>query len=198
MARNKKDDNALAIQKVKYFPGWLSGYEEEFLQKMAQKGWLLKDIHKETVYHFERCEPKKLTFAVEFLGKRLSIAEDIAEDCNIGWEYIGLYGKKRYYYSSDSAQPLPHPSQDSEFEISRLSTTVTNLTTLLLLNIPGTLYCLLYTFLLVFTNGLSLIGLLSYQFIYPLGALLGIFSMFVFFRWIMATKRRLKRLNAQD
>lgn len=197
MARNKKEKNALTKQNVKYFPGWLSGLEEEYLQKMAQKGWLLKDIHKETVYRFERCEPQNCAFAVEFLGKRPSIAEDIAEDCNSGWDFIGLFGKKRYYYSAAPSAPV-HPSADSDFEQSRLSTTVTNLTTLLLLNIPGTLYCLLYTVLLVLTNGLSLIGMLTYQFIYPFGAILGIFSIYTFFRWILAVKRRLKKLNPQD
>ncbi|MBR6772413.1 MAG: DUF2812 domain-containing protein [Clostridia bacterium] len=197
MARNKKEKNPLVCQKVNYFPGWLSGSEEEYLQKMAQKGWMLKDIHRDTVYHFERCEPRNLTFAVEFLGKHPSIDADIARNCNAGWEYIGNFAKKRYYYCESSSLIPAHPSSDSDFEASRLSTTVTNLTTLLLLNIPGTLYCLMYSVLLVLTNGLSLIGSFSYQFIYLWGTVLGIVSIGIFFRWILTVKRRLKKLNVQ-
>lgn len=196
MARKKKEMKTFT-QKVKYFPGWLSGLEEEYLCKMAKNGWMLKDICKETVYHFERCTPQNAVFAVEHLGKRPSIAEDIAANCNAGWDFIGLFGKKRYYVCDPALAPA-HPSANVESESSRQSTTVTNLTTLLLLNIPGTLYCLLYTVLLVLTNGLSLIGLFSYQFIYPIGAVLGIFSMYTFLRWIMAIKRRLNKLNPQD
>ena len=195
MALKIKKNDAPFCQKVNFFPGWLAENEEKYLEKMAQKGWMLEDIHKDSVYYFRRAESQNAVYAVEFLGRNPSIAEDIAADCNAGWEFIGTFGKKRYYRASSPAPA--HPSADSEFEQARLSTSVTNLTTLFLLNIPGTLYCLLYTVLLLLTDGLTMIGLFSYQFIYLFGAVLGIFSMIVFLRWALSTRKRIKKLGVR-
>lgn len=182
-------------EKLRFYPGWLAGNEEEFLCRMAEKGWMLKSIRGDTVYRFEKTAPAKKIFAVEFLGKRPSVAEEIAEDCNAGWDYLGKTAKKRYYCCDASSLAISHPSADSEAEQSRLSTTMTNLTTLLLLNIPGTLYCLLYCILLLATNGLSLAASLSYHYIYFFGSLFGLFSIYLLFRWILAAKHRNKSIG---
>ena len=85
---------------------------------------------------------------------------------------------------------IPYASRNPE--ISRLTE---GKPTLLLLNIPGTLYCLLYCILLLATNGLSLATSLSYHYIYFFGSLFGLFSIYLLFRWILAAKHRNKSIG---
>lgn len=196
MSDSKNKNTPTVCEKVRFYPGWLVGSEEAFLAKMAQKGWMLTGVHKDTVYRFEKQEPANKVFAVEFLGKRRSVAEEIADDCNAGWDFLGLTEKKRYYCCDASAPAFAHPSADSEAEQMRLSTTMTNLTTLLLLNIPGTLYCLLYSIILLANNGLAIADMLTYQYIYFFGSALGIFSIGLLSRWIHIAKRRGKTIGS--
>ncbi len=194
MARFKKNSNTEFCERVRFSPGWLVGNEEIFLSDMAAKGWMLSGVHGDTVYRFERVAPSNKIFAVEFLGKRVSVAEEIADDCNAGWDFIGLFGRKRYYCCDAASPALAHPSADSDSEQMKLSSTMTNLTTILLLNIPGTLYCLLYTVMLLASGGLMMADQLTYQYIYVAGAILGLVSIYIIFRWILAARKRNQKI----
>ncbi|MDD6262866.1 MAG: DUF2812 domain-containing protein [Clostridiales bacterium] len=193
MCRGKK---RTSIERVRFYPGFLAGNEEKFLEKMASRGWRLAGVSGETVYCFDRAEASGDIYAVEFLGKRQNDPAEIAEDCNAGWDYVGTFGRKRYYRCLSDRRAVSHPSADSDAEQLRLSSTMTNLTTVLLLNIPGTLYCMLYTVLLLMTGGLSMISLFSYQVIYILGTILGILSIYILAKWILAARRRGKHINS--
>ncbi len=40
---------------------------EEYLGKMAEKGWMLQSIKGGNTFVFEKCEPKKVKFSVEII-----------------------------------------------------------------------------------------------------------------------------------
>ena len=183
-------------ERIRFYPGWLVGREEQFLSRMALRGWSLTSVSGESAYLFSRAQPAQVVYAVEFLGRRPNVPDEIARDCNAGWDYAGSFGRKRYYRRTPEQAALPHPSSDSEAEQLRLSATLTNLTTILLLNVPGTLYCLLYTVLLLATDGLSIITFRSAPTLYLFGALLGVGGIFVLIRWILEGRRRGRSISA--
>jgi hypothetical protein len=182
---------------VRVFGRWSLTNEERWLEKMAGRGWFLYEVAAPCVYRFEKGEPRKLRYAVEYAGKSDDVAEDIAVFCSDGWDYLGRFGKRRYYTAEDTA--LAHPSSVSAEEDLCLHTTQANLTTLLLLNVPGTVYCLLYLFLFLGEGGFLFSEIFLPESgaskVYLLGAVLGVAAGIYFVRRIMRIKKRLRTLG---
>ena len=55
---------------VRVFGRWSLTNEERWLEKMAGRGWFLYEVAAPCVYRFEKGEPSKLRYAVEY-GDRL-------------------------------------------------------------------------------------------------------------------------------
>lgn len=81
---------------------------EEYLEKMAVKGWILEDINGH-ILKFKKSEPKKLRYSVDIMdsisfldGKDNEEALEYREYCKkAGWEFICGSDKKQIYCSEE-------------------------------------------------------------------------------------------------
>ena len=191
-----KNKNTAHKDCIRQFGCWALSKEERYLEKMAARGWQFSGVSAPGIYRFEQAEAAKIAYAVEYVGKAEDVAEEIAATCNEGWEFVGRYGKRRYWRTEQAN--LAHPSQRSVEENLCLHATQSNLTTLLLLNIPGTFYCLMYL-LIFFGEGEfffnELVSAETGGSLYLFGALLGIAAMLYFARNLSLIRKRLRRLG---
>ena len=77
---------------------------------------------------------------------------------------------------------------------------MTNLITLMLLNIPGTFYCVVYL-LFFFGDGFGIKHLLTESgdgVLYLIGAILGAISYIFLFRWLSMSLRRLNAVTRKN
>ncbi len=181
---------------VKVFGCWSLTKEELYLETMARRGWRLYAVTAPGIYRFEKADPADLVYAVEYVGKADDVAEEIAANCNAGWEFLCRGGKRRYYCAA--SKDLPHPSAANADEDICLRTTQGNLTTLLLLNLPGTFYCLMYLFIFLGEGGFLFAELFTADTagaLYFFGAALGIAAILYFLRNLSLIRKRLRRLG---
>lgn len=63
--------------------------EEEYLSSMHEKGWKLKKIIFPWFYHFEKCEPKKVTYRLDYNQEGIkNKAEYVQMFSDCGWDYL--------------------------------------------------------------------------------------------------------------
>lgn len=102
---------------------------EEYLEKMAYKGWILEDI---SGYYlkFIKSSPKKLRYSVDILdsisfldGKDTDRALEYREYCNeAGWEFVCEKGKIQVYCSELNEERIDiHTDEVEKFNIIRKS-----------------------------------------------------------------------------
>ncbi|MDD6193272.1 MAG: DUF2812 domain-containing protein [Lachnospiraceae bacterium] len=63
--------------------------EEEYLSKMHAKGWGLIRVSWPCVYHFEKCEPEKMSYRLDYNQEGVAHKSEYVQmfaDC--GWEYL--------------------------------------------------------------------------------------------------------------
>lgn len=183
--------------KVRIFACWSHTQEERYLEKQAARGWRFYGVAKPCIYRFEKSDPDKLRYAVEYVGAEPDVPERIAAKCNDGWEYVGRFGEKRFYFA-EAAAPPPHPSLGSSEESRCLRAAQGNLTTAGLLNIPGTFYCFMYLLLFIGDGGFYVSELFTADtggWLYLFGAALGVVSI-VYIVWsVVKIRKRLRRLG---
>ena len=114
---------------------------------------------------FAAAQPAELDFAVEYCGKEPDVPTKIARICNAGWEYVGRYGDCRYYHKPADSEAA-HPSKGNYLELDRIKSAQNNLTTVLLLNIPCTVFCLAYVALFI-ADGFFFSDFSAYNLGYP-------------------------------
>ena len=113
--------------KITYFI--YSTYEcaaiEEYLEQMAEKGWLLQWI-KGPLFKFKRIVPQKIKYSVDILNKisifdhkDSEVALEYREYCKIaGWTYICQTGKIQIFYAEDNNKIIPiHTDDDEKFKV---------------------------------------------------------------------------------
>lgn len=63
--------------------------EEEYLSSMHEKGWKLINIVFPWFYHFEKCEPKKVTYRLDYNQEGIkNKAEYVQMFSDCGWDYL--------------------------------------------------------------------------------------------------------------
>ena len=183
--------------RIRIFGCWSHAQEERYLEKCAARGWRLCAVAKPCIYRFEKAEPEKLRYAVEYVGDTPDVPERIAEKCNDGWEFVGRFGSKRFYCAAAAAQPA-HPSWGNTEEGQCLRSAQGNLTTAGLLNIPGTFYCFMYLLLFIGDGGFYVSELFTADtggWLYLFGAALGVVSIAYIIWNIVKIRRGLKQLG---
>ncbi|MBL4936422.1 DUF2812 domain-containing protein [Clostridium sp. YIM B02515] len=97
------------------------GAAEEYLSKMAQRGWLLKNV-KGTFLIFKRSEPKILRYSVDVLNK-ISIfdhkdsdeALEYREYCEAaGWNYVCQKGKIQIFCTEEQNEAVSIHTDEQE------------------------------------------------------------------------------------
>ena len=116
----------MRVKKTTFFP--YSPYEcsavEEYLEIMAERGWLLESISK-PFFKFKRIEPKKLKFSVDILNKisyfdpnDSNDALNYREYCEAaGWKYLCQDKKIQVFYAEDYNSTIDiHTDENEKFK----------------------------------------------------------------------------------
>lgn len=94
---------------------------EEYLELMAEKGWLLQDI-KGNSFEFKKIEPKKIKYLVDVIHK-VSIFDNKNSDKAIeyreyrqseGWKYLCEKSKIQIFYSLEEKKGISFPTDEEE------------------------------------------------------------------------------------
>lgn len=78
--------------------------EEKYLSSMHEKGWKLAKITLPGFYHFERCEPGKVTYRLDYNPEGVKNKSEYVQmfsDC--GWEYLFDCAGYSYFCKEGSA-----------------------------------------------------------------------------------------------
>ena len=86
---------------------------ESYLEKMAQKGWMLKEIKGNGKFIFNKCDPEKVIFSVNIFTKgseydtHLNSANlEYNEYCeSVGWNFICMVGPLHVFMTKDENTP---------------------------------------------------------------------------------------------
>lgn len=93
--------------------------EENYLSKRHQEGWKFKRVTFPGVYTFERCEPEKVIYQLDYNKEGIKHQMEYVrmfEDC--GWEYLTEFDGYNYFH-----KPADKMQQEEEIfcdDISRL------------------------------------------------------------------------------
>lgn len=195
MLRGKSKDKTKR-EFVRVFPIWARSGEEKWLADKARRGLLLEKVVSGGLYRFAAAQPAELDFAVEYCGKEPDVPTKIARICNAGWEYVGRYGDCRYYHKPADSEAA-HPSKGNYLELDRIKSAQNNLTTVLLLNIPCTVFCLAYVALFI-ADGFFFSDFSAYNLGYPFFLAWGVFSAVLLSRWLAKLSKRAKLLAPEE
>jgi len=97
---------------------------EEYLELMAEKGWLLQSING-AILKFKKIEPKKLKYSVDVLNKisifdhkDSDVALEYREYCKAaGWNYVCQKGKIQIFYTEDDKKTISiHTDEEEKFK----------------------------------------------------------------------------------
>lgn len=182
------------------FAPYECGAAEEYLEVMAEKGWLLQCI-KGPFLKFKRIEPKKLKYTVDILNKVFhynpndsDIALEYREYCEAaGWKYV-CAKRKIQIFNTEEAKKLVSIQTDEEEKfksvckasVSYIADAVL-LILLLAFNLMTTLFGTSTEYTLA-TN-LGLVGILASGFL----ILLNVTEIISFIFWVIRAKTHLKK-----
>ena len=129
---------------------------EAYLEKQAEKGWMLDKISV-TGWHFHRIEPQKLHFSVVYFAKASAFDPEPSEAqlsfqdfCeHTGWNLAASNAQMQIFYN-ESADPTPIET-DAALDVAAIhaSAQKSHLPTFYLLTFTGILQMLVYVFRLV-------------------------------------------------
>jgi hypothetical protein len=97
---------------------------EEYLELMAEKGWLLQS-GKGKFLKFKKIEPKRINYSVDVLDKisifdrkDSDVALEYREYCKVaGWNYICQVGKIQIFYTEDDKKTISiHTDEEEKFK----------------------------------------------------------------------------------
>lgn len=86
---------------------------QNYLEKMAQKGWMLDKITRWS-WHFRRIEPKRIHFAVSYFAKTSSFEPEPPEELlrfrefceHTGWQFCAEAAQMQIFYN-EAEEPVP-------------------------------------------------------------------------------------------
>ncbi len=82
----------------KYFTIPQYQQEENYLSDMNEKGWKFTHVTFPGFYHFEKCEPKKITYRLDYNQEGIrNKAEYVRMFSDCGWEYICDFAGYSYF-----------------------------------------------------------------------------------------------------
>ena len=84
--------------------------EEKYLSKRHQEGWKFKRVTFPGIYTFERCEPEKVIYQLDYNKEGIKHQMEYVrmfEDC--GWEYLTEFAGYNYF-----RKPVDRMQQDEE------------------------------------------------------------------------------------
>lgn len=175
---------------------------EEYLEDMAEKGWLLEKI-RGFLFTFKKIEPKKLKYSADTFSKisvfdvdDSDVAMDYREYCiAAGWKYICQSGKIQIFYTEDVENIVPIQTDAEEKFTSIFKSSLYNVFMNLIVAVLFglNLYLQFFQGTLEYdlTSNLSLfIGVMMLAFI-----AMNLTSVLSFFIWVIRSKAKEKNDN---
>ena len=112
--------NQQTLRLVRVFGAWAWQKEEEWLNRMAHKGWLLSGMNF-ILYRFRRVAPgTNWVFQLDYnesTGEELTEYKQLFEDA--GWDYVSNWGSWHYFRANaDEAEVNPiHTNNESRIQM---------------------------------------------------------------------------------
>lgn len=172
---------------------------EEYLEKMAEMGWLLQSV-KGPVFKFKKIEPEKIKYSVDVLNK-ISIfdhkdsddALEYREYCEAaGWTYVCQTGKIQIFYTKDDKETISIHTDETEKFKSVFKASLTNVLSQMLLIIVFAIN--IYMQLIMgssdfeLASNLAIFGLVSMTLVIFINSI----QVISFFVWTIKARRKLK------
>lgn len=115
-------------KKMKWFWAWNDYREEEWLQEMSLEGWHLKQLAFLGVYEFEKGEPRRYIYRLDFVtsaNKDYQAYLQLFADA--GWQHIGVLGGWQYFRIEASEGEQPEIFTDNHSKIQKYQRLMTYL-----------------------------------------------------------------------
>jgi hypothetical protein len=110
--------DATSMKRTKWFWPWQDGKEEAWLEGMSQKGWHLKSVQLPCVYTFDKGEPYRNVYRLDYmLVKKDKLDEYLQIFQDAGWEYVGEMSNWRYWRKRVVNGETPEIFTDNESKI---------------------------------------------------------------------------------
>lgn len=169
---------------------------KEKLEKMALDGWKLKSVNK--LYEFEKIEPKKLTYTVDFFPQA-SIYDTKPEEESLnyleyckeaGWELVAMVGTMHIFVSeSEKAIPI---QTDESLKFDTLKKSIIKTKWILWILIPlifsFNIFIQFLNFESLITSNLALFSILVFLVV----ILFNLFDFFIYLHWKNKNSKRVK------
>jgi len=90
--------NPTIRKRYRWFWPWQDEKEEAWLEEMSRTGWHLKYVHLPCVYGFERGEPTRYSYRLDYLlSDKSKFNEYLQIFQDSGWKYLGEMSNWRYW-----------------------------------------------------------------------------------------------------
>jgi Protein of unknown function (DUF2812) len=90
--------NVTTLKRLNWFWPWQDEKEEAWLEEMSQVGWHLKSMQLPCVYYFNKGEPGRFTYRLDYMpADKAKNQEYLQIFLDAGWEYIGEMSNWRYW-----------------------------------------------------------------------------------------------------
>jgi hypothetical protein len=110
--------NAATLKRINWFWPWQDEKEEAWLEKMSQAGWHLKSVQLPCVYFFDKGEPCRYTYRLDYMPtKKTELQEYLQIFQDAGWEYIGEMSNWRYWRKGGKTGETPEIFTDMESKL---------------------------------------------------------------------------------
>lgn len=172
---------------------------EEYLEKMAEKGWLLQSI-KGPLFKFKRTEPQKIKYSVDVLSKISAFDHKDSDDaleyreyCEAaGWTYVCQTGKIQIFYTKDDKETISIHTDETEKFKSVFKASLTNVLSQILLIILFIVNIYIQFIMgsseFQLASNLAIFGLVSMTLVIFINSI----QVISFFAWTIKARRKLK------
>jgi hypothetical protein len=112
--------NTTSMNKTRWFWPWQDEKEEAWLGEMSMSGWHLKSVHLPCVYTFDKGEPCRKIYRLDYMLMKKDQLEEykqIFQDA--GWEYVGEMSNWRYWVKQVADGETPEIFTDNESKIKK-------------------------------------------------------------------------------
>lgn len=172
---------------------------EEYLQLMAEKGWLLQSV-KGPLFKFTKTKPRKIKYSVDVLDKvsiydhkDTDIALEYREYCQAaGWAYVCQTGKIQIFYTEEDSKTISIHTDEMEKFKAVFNASLYNvislffITIMLIFSIYNDLFRLSTEFLLS-SNYMIISTLVIFFFIF-----INVIQLISFSLWVIKARLKLK------
>lgn len=171
---------------------------EEYLEEMAEKGWMLEKVGRTTA-KFRATEPKKLKFCVDIFKKGGTLSpEDNGESREYrrlcqesGWTFVTSQEYLQFFYANEGSDPVPLQT-DEEIEQKIVENTLLKRELIgVSLFLLVAVFAFVRSFPVKYGNLLSFTGVAS-TFLFPILSIIVVIPALYGIVWMINARRKIK------